>query len=415
MDLPGKKIWAVGGGKGGIGKSIVTANLGIALARKGKRVIFIDADLGGANLHTYLGITFPKFTLTDFIQRRKETLEEVLIPTEVAGLQLITGAADILGMANPKFPQKHRLIQAILRLSADYILIDLGAGTHYNILDFFNTSGEGIVVVCPEPPAIQNAYGFIKNAIYRKISREFYDNPTVLGWLENTASPDDPEGCRDLREFKERVGTLDPEYREKVAGILGGFRPRLIVNMAQGPKDAAVAEALQTTAQKYLDVQLEFVGFIPMDEAVKRSARFLKPFYLADPQSAAARKVDEMVESLLRKPSRPGTQAWEIGSEANQTGPAPADGRGFPGHPIQGLNEDVLFNGRVFHVQTEDLGSDNPVIQIQVFSDGRVLFKKTLPYLGEIPPEDRSALADFLQKHHRTLVAGIRMGKLRFS
>ena len=135
-----KKLWSIGGGKGGIGKSIFTLGLGITMAQMGKKIILIDADLGGANLHTLMGVRYPAFTLEDFILKRVERLEDIVIETQVEGIGLICGADDIMGAANPKFAQKIRLLNQLEDLPADLVLLDLGAGTSFNVLDFFNYS-----------------------------------------------------------------------------------------------------------------------------------------------------------------------------------------------------------------------------------------------------------------------------------
>ncbi|MEI6092599.1 MAG: P-loop NTPase, partial [bacterium] len=80
-DRPYRKVWAVGGGKGGVGKSLIAANLGIMLARESEKVVLVDLDLGGANLHTCLGVDLPKYTLSDFIQRHVDSLEQLIVPT----------------------------------------------------------------------------------------------------------------------------------------------------------------------------------------------------------------------------------------------------------------------------------------------------------------------------------------------
>src|ERR1700677_4242636 len=89
-----KKVWAIGGGKGGVGKSFIISNLAISLARWGKRVIAVDLDLGGANLHTALGSDIPVKTLTDFFDGRVSKLEELLVPTSISNLKYISGAND---------------------------------------------------------------------------------------------------------------------------------------------------------------------------------------------------------------------------------------------------------------------------------------------------------------------------------
>src|SRR4051812_18710062 len=95
-----RKVIAVGGGKGGIGKSLVSANLGIALARRGASVALVDGDLGGANLHTCLGIGQPAVSMSDFIDHRVARLEDAMVPTGIPGLTLIAGAHDALDAAN---------------------------------------------------------------------------------------------------------------------------------------------------------------------------------------------------------------------------------------------------------------------------------------------------------------------------
>ncbi len=164
-----RKLVAVGGGKGGIGKSLVSANLGIALAQKGATVALIDADLGGANLHTCLGVPQPDISLSDFINHRVDKLEGALVPTGVERLQLISGAQDMLDAANPKHGQKARLLRNMRSLDVDFVILDLGAGTAFNVLDFFLAADLGLCVLLPEPTSIENAYRFIKAAFFRRL------------------------------------------------------------------------------------------------------------------------------------------------------------------------------------------------------------------------------------------------------
>ena len=167
------KLWSVGGGKGGVGKSIVTLGLAVCLAEMGKKVILIDGDLGGANLHTLLGVRFPEVSLEDFLLRRVSRLEDTVIFTSIENISLISGADDILGAANPTYSQKLRLVQQIEELGADFVLLDLGAGTSFNTLDLFNHSPGKIAMLTGMVTSLQNVYGFIKSALFRKLSREF--------------------------------------------------------------------------------------------------------------------------------------------------------------------------------------------------------------------------------------------------
>src|SRR6185295_5775311 len=190
-----RQIWSVGGGKGGIGKSILTASLGWQLARMGKRVVLIDADLGGANLHTCLGLPNPEHTLGDFIQRRRETIEEVLVDTGTPGLRLISGASDFLGAANIK------------HLDVDVVLLDLGAGTSFNIIDFFLISDLSVLTVVPEPTSIENGYRFIKSALYRRL-RAAAPHEGIRQVIDDALDPRSPRGIRtplDLLVHDERA------------------------------------------------------------------------------------------------------------------------------------------------------------------------------------------------------------------
>src|SRR5574338_76404 len=162
-----RRVVSVGGGKGGIGKSLIAANLAIELARRGNKVVLVDADLGGANLHTTLGLDIPKRTLSDFIERRANRIEEVVTPTGIENLGLISGALDHLDAADPAHAQKMRLLRQVQGMDADYAIMDLGAGTPGTVLDFFLVSDHGVLVLVPEPTAVENAYRFVKAAFWR--------------------------------------------------------------------------------------------------------------------------------------------------------------------------------------------------------------------------------------------------------
>jgi hypothetical protein len=144
------RVWAIGGGKGGVGKSVITANLALAVARTGARVALVDADLGGANLHTMVGLPSPKLNLSDFIARRVGSLAEIMNPTPYDNLWLVSGARALLETANPNYGQKGKILRHIANLDVDHVFLDLGAGTALNVLDFFLVARKGILVVVPE-------------------------------------------------------------------------------------------------------------------------------------------------------------------------------------------------------------------------------------------------------------------------
>ena len=151
-------IWAIGGGKGGVGKSVLTSSLGIALANTGQRCAVVDVDLGGANLHTLLGVPRPARTLSHFVRGEVASLEEILCPTSVRNLSIVSGSSALLEMANVKHAHKEKLLRHVRKLDVDHVLLDLGAGSAFNVLDFFVAARRAVVVVIPEPTSFENAY-----------------------------------------------------------------------------------------------------------------------------------------------------------------------------------------------------------------------------------------------------------------
>jgi flagellar biosynthesis protein FlhG len=121
-----------------VGKSVIAANLAMLLAKRGRRVVLADLDVGGADAHILFGLLNPPRTLTDFVERRVERLEEVLQPISAHPLlQLLPGTGDTLATANLPYAKKKRLIRHFAQLQADIIIVDIGAGTSYHALDFF--------------------------------------------------------------------------------------------------------------------------------------------------------------------------------------------------------------------------------------------------------------------------------------
>ncbi|WP_242360701.1 P-loop NTPase [Anaeromyxobacter sp. SG17] len=290
-----RRIISVGGGKGGIGKSLISANLGIALARRGKKVVLVDADLGGANLHTTLGLDVPKRTLSDFIDRKVERIEDVITPSGIENLGLVSGALDDLDVANPRHAQKMRLLRHVQQLDVDYAILDLGAGTHTNVLDFFLVSDHGVLVLVPEPTAVENAYRFVKAAFWRRmrtVAQVFgYD-----GLLRSVM------GTGTFKSPVELVATLaqrDPEAGRNLARQLAAFRPRLVVNQARTAQDADVGKAVVGAWRKYFGLEMDYLGFIHYDDEMWRAVRARRPLLVERPDVPAARAFAGIAEGLI--------------------------------------------------------------------------------------------------------------------
>jgi flagellar biosynthesis protein FlhG len=290
-----RRIVSVGGGKGGIGKSLISANLGIELARRGRRVVLVDADLGGANLHTCLGMATPKRTLSDFIERRTEQIEDVVTPTCIPTLGLISGAMDHLDAANPRYAQKMRLLRHVQAMDVDYAILDLGAGTHLNVLDFFLLSDHGVLILVPEPTAVENAYRFVKAAYWRRMRNvaAVYGYDPLLRSMLSAAT------FRSPVELVAALGQRDLEAGETLARQLSRFRPRLVVNQTRTPQDVEIGNAVVTAWRKYFGLDMDYLGSIDYEDDMWRTVRARRPFLLEHPGSRVARAFGRIVDGLL--------------------------------------------------------------------------------------------------------------------
>jgi flagellar biosynthesis protein FlhG len=272
----GFSIWAVGGGKGGTGKSVVSSLLAIWLARFGRRVVLLDADLGGANLHSMFGLRLPAYTLHDFIEKRVATLEETALETGVPNLRLISGAADILSVANPKYGQKTRLLNAVHRLSADVVLLDLGAGTHYNTLDFALLADTSVVVMTPQMTSIENAYGFLKGMLYRKLERTFKDG-VLKEALEPVLHPGPTQRAEHLADCMARLRAAGLVEVAELDVVVQAFRAHVLVNQVMSDRDAAAGEVIRNVSQRYLGVNPVVLRPVPSDPELRRAIDSMRP------------------------------------------------------------------------------------------------------------------------------------------
>ncbi len=289
------RIVSVGGGKGGIGKSLLSANLGIEMARRGRRVVLVDADLGGANLHTCLGIDLPRRSLSDFIERRIETIDGIISPTGIQNLGLISGALDHLDAANPRHAQKMRLLRHVQSLDADYAILDLGAGTHLTVLDFFLVSDHGVLLLVPEPTSVENAYRFVKAAFWRRLRNvaAVYGYEPLLQSVLGQGSFQSPVDL--VAALSER----DAEAGANLIRQLRSFRPRLVVNQARTAQDAEIGNAVVSAWRKYFGLEMDYLGCITYDDEMWRTMRARRPLILEHPGSPAALSIGRIADGLI--------------------------------------------------------------------------------------------------------------------
>jgi flagellar biosynthesis protein FlhG len=300
------KVIAVGGAKGGIGKSLFSANLGIFLASSNHRVVLIDLDLGCSNLHYHLGVKSVAHSVDDFLNKLAPNLNLISIPTRY-GPHLIGGSSSELGSANIAFARKLKLIEAIRKIEADYVILDLGGDTSYNIIDFFLSADFGLVLSTCEPAAYVGAYNFIKIALHRRLNR--------IGSIES------PYRKKVDAEFKQLVKDSSEEsqltngnfilnlmqnlerynhgYLALLEQVLHSFTPKLILNMVSPQNRAThVTHRLQETARGMLSINVDFLTNIPFTQEVKDSVIDLVPPVVKHPDGILANAIRQSCTKL---------------------------------------------------------------------------------------------------------------------
>jgi len=293
------KVITVAGGKGGIGKTMTCASLSIALAESGLRVTMVDADLGGANLHTVLGMYMPAKTLHDFIQRRVKTLEEVAMSTPIEGLKLICGAPGIVGLANIAYSEKQKMIRHLRKMDTDYVVVDIGAGMSLNEIDLFNSGDLMIVVANPEPTSIQECYNFLKVAIFRRLRREFSDSFVVQDLLDRCKDPSHANDRRLLTEIGDEIMRADRRDGVQFFKTINDFAPKLILNRVFEYQETRDGLALQIAAQDLLQIKLDYWGYMSYDPSIPQAVRELRPQNILAPNSLNRQRFLTMIRKYL--------------------------------------------------------------------------------------------------------------------
>jgi flagellar biosynthesis protein FlhG len=294
-ESPVKTVWAVAGGKGGTGKSFVASSLALLLASETDRVIAIDADLGGPNLHTFLGLKDISRDLGDFITKKSQRLEDAVAATPYPGLGIIKGADNILFNPNLSHFKKSRMIRQIRSLDARQIVIDLGSGTSFSTIDFFVLATAGIVVMTPEPTSIENTYYFMKSCAIRllKIIIDAFEYADFSDALAVQLEGKEPS----INQLFETFMAIRPADAHHLYGIYRNYQVHLIVNRARNEEDAALGPSVADVIHKFLHIDIDFLGTLPYDDQFDSCLRRFKPLVIERPTSP----LTEALRAIARK------------------------------------------------------------------------------------------------------------------
>lgn len=269
---------AVAGGKGGVGKSLVSLNIGITLGRLGYRTTIIDCDLGAPNVHTLLGVTRPGPGLGGYLNHEVETLAEVAIDVGAPNLRIIPGTARP-GAANINAGQKLRLLRAIANLGGDVVIVDVGAGTAHNTVDLVTAADLKLVVMTPQLTSLQNAYSFLKACVQRSL-RRLPDDSDSRAVLEDLLT-----GEGESRPVQRAVAILrdsHPALADAVVDVLARFGVMLVGNMTTSDHDRDVFTRMSNMISDYLMIPAPVVATLPLADAIRASVNKRTPIALAD-------------------------------------------------------------------------------------------------------------------------------------
>lgn len=299
------KIIPIAGGKGGVGKTELCANLGVRLGQLGYRTIVVDLDLGGSNLHSALGIKNKNPGVGNYLSDRKLNFPSLVAPTTFENLSFIPGDVLVAGTPNITFSQKRAIIRNIESLEADYVLLDLGSGANNNVVDFFLISNSGILVGSPHVSSIVNAYSFMKNTVFRFLQRAFSGETKVERFLRKQIKERRPGNPVKVAAVIESMSEIDKKEAKKAQSFIDLMQPTFVLNLVRSMDDLAIAESLRDLVDRNLGVDLQALGIMVHDEQIASTFRARQPIVAEDAERLISVEIDRLAQKIVQSPEYP--------------------------------------------------------------------------------------------------------------
>jgi len=295
-------IVAVVGPKGGVGKTTISANLAISISRLGKKVVVVDLDLGASNLNSYLGIRNSKYTLDDFILNKVNSLQDIVLETGFENMGFICGG-NIPGIANLHYSKKMKLIRNLSLLECDYVLLDLGAGASFNVVDFAIIAKESLLVTTPEVPSIINTYVFLKTLVFRRLEFAFkqFKNQQLLDLLAQAKDIEKNPHLKKMENIIKAVELIDGKASELILKLLARLKPALVLNRIRSDRDLKSGTAIQNLTKEYIGIECSKVLSVQEDASVGYAMARMKPAVLENPGSIFAKDITKIAKFLIQQ------------------------------------------------------------------------------------------------------------------
>ena len=284
MEKKAGKVVGIASGKGGVGKTALTASMAMELANMGRKVVVVDADFGGPDLHEWMGISRPPITLNALFKNRNIGLNDLLVDTFHENIKIICGEVGSIEASNPKYFQRLKFIRQLRELDADYILIDQSPGVSYATVDIYLSCDEGIIVTLPEPTSFMDAFNFIRSSLLRKLKKSLAFSDCAIEQLNEFENWDWRKYDQSMREILVKIERNDPRAGTIFKGIIHQFKPKIVANMVFKSEEAQEGRYFQETLTKLLMIKAEYLGFIEYKKDFRENIKEARPFILSMPE-----------------------------------------------------------------------------------------------------------------------------------
>jgi flagellar biosynthesis protein FlhG len=292
-----RRLIAVGGGRGGVGKSLMATNLAVYFAQLGKQVVLVDADPSGANLHTHFGLGAARRE-ANVEGDGSGALERALVQTSVPGLALLPAAHEAIDTAPLlRAGRKVRWLARLRALPAEYMVVDVGPGHGHFALDVMLAADLAICVTVPEPGAIETTYRVLRSAYRRRLRRSIARDRFRLGMLDRAtreigALPSPLELVRALAKIDRNLADL--AWAEATR-----MRMHLVVNQTRVRTDLELGQWMSALSWRHYGLKLDELGHIEHDDTVWLTVRRNKPLLVDSPTCKAARNLERIARRVL--------------------------------------------------------------------------------------------------------------------
>lgn len=291
------QILPIASGKGGVGKSLLSANLAIALGQAGKKVVLCDLDLGASNLHLAIGQNVKNRSIGTYLTDKTE-FKDIIEPTEYENVSFIAGDSQIPGLTSLKAAQKAKLLRNFRSIDADFLILDLGAGTHQIILDMFLQSPQGILITAPTVTATLDGYLFLKNCVFRLMYTTYKKGTAGHELLEQVRKNSQQMKSLYIPQITQALEKIDPESTKLFKARMQQFCPRLVLNMIEDPKDAASASRIRNSCKQYLGLEIDYLGLMFRDQLQEKALSSRLPVIIYKPKSVLSQAIYRIAEKI---------------------------------------------------------------------------------------------------------------------